>query len=539
MADFNLGTSLTQNWDARGRVFYTDENGNKVDLNTPFLERVGNRLKAMAFNAGRWLTNENTESQDYKDKVSLLTGLVTMPFGMGKSATGALATKLTPRFGDKIANLAANSAGGGLVGGGAEGLTRGYLNNENMLKTGLQDAGLGFTLGLIGGAGGGYIGKSIAKRGLLNNEQAKTNYIYDYLTGLNSDKQKKELDEFRRLWSSGYNTRSEKPEIQFDLLADEFNAPENIPLTKTDNFKNWYGKSKTVDESGKPLTLSHGSVNTFDTFNKELASPESDLGAAFYFTNSASDVNSNYYGGGPDFDNKVVRLAERLADEEDIAYDIAKERAREELMGEPSKIDAYLKMENPLYIGKNETQLFDYDTYRQKAIDQYGLNPNDFDDIDAFEDEVRASIDAIFYDEPYNLTNNLYDILDSNDVEKVQGVITDTFYNGGTNFENLKSRLNDLYLENLETGDFVGNEVARRIVENLGYDGIIDSTVSKKFNMNLNPDTTHYVVFDPTQIKSVNNQGTFDANNPNIYKSILPIGGVSLFNLLQNKKDKI
>ena len=207
MADFNLGTSLTQNWDARGRVFYTDENGNKVDLNTPFLERVGNRLKAMAFNAGRWLTNENTESQDYKDKVSSVTGLVTMPFGMGNAATGALANKLVPRFGQKIANLAANSAGGGLIGGGAEGLTRGYLNKENMLKTGLQDAGLGFTLGLIGGTGGGYIGKLAAKRGLYNNPLAMQSYLDDYIAGLDnnapmgkSSRFSKELSEYQRLW---------------------------------------------------------------------------------------------------------------------------------------------------------------------------------------------------------------------------------------------------------------------------------------------------------------------------------------------------
>lgn len=48
-----------------------------------------------------------------------------------------------------------------------------------------------------------------------------------------------------------------------------------------------------------------------------------------------------------------------------------------------------------------------------------------------------------------------------------------------------------------------------------------------------------WIVYEPEQIKSVNNLGTFDPSNPNIYKSILPIGGASLFNLLQNKEDKI
>lgn len=482
--------------------------------------------------------NHKKEMAKLYGGAALQIGSAFIPGTLGLKAAGGAIKALTPYVGKKIAENVATGTISGLASGAVEGLGRGLMEGENPLKTMVSDATLGTLFGGAFGLAGGKIGKKLAEKNLQNNNIAPQKYFDDYVAGLaKSDTLgkvspfSKEFGKFRGL-RDGFTPVSKN-------TGSEFNAPENIPLTKTDNFKNWYGESKTIDESGKPLILSHGSVNTFDTFKKDLASPESDLGAAFYFTDSASDVNANYFGGGPDFDNKVARLAERLADEEDIAYDIAKERARNELMGQPSKIDAYLKMENPLYIGKNETQLFDYDTYRQKAIDQYGLNPNDFDDIDAFEDEVQASLDNIFYDEPYELTNNLYDILDSDDVEKVQGVIADTFYDGGTSFENLKSRLNDLYLANPETGDLVGNEVARRIVENLGYDGIIDSTVSKKFNMNLNPDTTHYVVFDPTQIKSVNNQGTFDPTNPNIYKSILPIGGASLFNLLQNKEDKI
>jgi hypothetical protein len=41
------------------------------------------------------------------------------------------------------------------------------------------------------------------------------------------------------------------------------------------------------------------------------------------------------------------------------------------------------------------------------------------------------------------------------------------------------------------------------------------------------------VVFDPNQIKSVNNQGTFDPTNPNIYKSVL--SGLGLYELLRGK----
>ena len=52
----------------------------------------------------------------------------------------------------------------------------------------------------------------------------------------------------------------------------------------------------------------------------------------------------------------------------------------------------------------------------------------------------------------------------------------------------------------------------------LGYDGIIDKTVSMKFpGAGLNQNSEHYVVFEPTQIKSAtDNIGTFDPQNPDI-----------------------
>ena len=495
-------------------------------------------------NINRYYENERKQIDNDLNKylakqytgAALQIGSAAIPGSAGLRLGAGAIKALTPHLGKAIATEVGSGLAGGLASGAVEGFGRGLMEQKNPIKTAVQDGTIGLVTGGLGGTAIGKARQLLDRRALGNNTLAPEQYFADYVEGLSNNAPLGQVSRFDK-GLADFRTAKDGNTVArtgtlFDLISGE------SPQIDTPAFKNWYGKSKTVDKSGQPLKLSHGSVNTFDTFKKDLASPESDLGAAFYFTNSASDVDANYFGGGPDFDNKVARLAERLAVEEDIAYDIAEERARNELMGQPSKIDAYLKMENPLYIGENETQLFDYDTYRQKAIDQYGLNPNDFDDINAFEDEVNATIDTIFYDEPYYLTNNLYDILDSDDVEKVQGVITDSFYNGGINFENLKSRLNDLYLTNPETGDLVGNEVTRRIVENLGYDGIIDSTVSKKFNMNLSPDTTHYVVFNPTQIKSVNNQGTFDPTNPNIYKTIAPFGTIPLFNLLKQDNNQ-
>ncbi len=88
---------------------------------------------------------------------------------------------------------------------------------------------------------------------------------------------------------------------------------------------------------------------------------------------------------------------------------------------------------------------------------------------------------------------------------------------GGIDIEQLKANINNLYLED-SNGNLVGNEVTRQIIESLGYDGIIDNTVSTKFNMNLEEGTTHYIVFKPNQIKSITNQNPTD--NPDIRYSL-------------------
>lgn len=51
--------------------------------------------------------------------------------------------------------------------------------------------------------------------------------------------------------------------------------------TESTYFKNWFDNSHVVDETGKPLIVYHGSVQTFDTFDKDKASPEGNMGAGF------------------------------------------------------------------------------------------------------------------------------------------------------------------------------------------------------------------------------------------------------------------
>lgn len=264
--------------------------------------------------------------------------------------------------------------------------------------------------------------------------------------------------------------------------------------------------SKAVDESGNLKILYHGTASgEFSIFDKSKGSVEGDFGSGFYFTDNEADVSEHYEGGGPDFDNKVARRAEQIEQEEDIDYEEAEERAREELFKGSHKFQVYLNVENPAVVG--ETMLFDNESY----LEQY--NEEDYEDYDDYIADVEQNLAD-------DIENIIWEVEKNVDVYSTDG-LADVLYNayseGGIGIEELKSRINELYLEDSE-GNFVGNEVTRQIIESLGYDGIIDPTVSTKWNMDIEEGTTHYIVFKPNQIKAITNQNPTD--NPDIHKSI-------------------
>ena len=288
---------------------------------------------------------------------------------------------------------------------------------------------------------------------------------------------------------------------------------------RTPNFKEWAGDwendpanaTKVLDENGEPLVVHHGTVGgEFYIFNRDFASVEGDMGAGFYFTNSSDDVSRNYEGGGPDFENKVARRAERIQSDEDISYEEAEKRAREELFTEANLFDVFLDMKYPAEV-KNTLLFTDED------IDSEITDDIDEDDTEAWDEARESALE--------DLASRIIDRVDAEgyDVkqEDLGSLVFDAFFDGGINIPALQEKLNDLYIEDSE-GNLAGNEVMRLIIDELGYDGIIDSTVSKKFkNMNLSPDTTHYIVFNPTQIKSAtDNVGTYDRANPDIRYSV-------------------
>lgn len=314
----------------------------------------------------------------------------------------------------------------------------------------------------------------------------------------------------------GVFSNAKKSDIQYSLSEDSEGNAVSPAVQKR------FGNSKAVDENGSLKVLYHGTPSgEFTIFDKTKGSIEGDFGSGFYFTDNEADVETNYEGGGPDFENKVARRAEQIEADEDIDYDEAEQRAREELYKGSNKFEVYLNIENPAIVG--ETILFEQESY----LENY--DPDDYDDYD----EYLAEVEQLVADDIENIVWEVEKNVDLYSTDGISEVLYDAYYEGGIGIEELKARINELYLEDSE-GNLAGNEVTRQIIESLGYDGIIDNTVSSKFsNMGLEEGTTHYIVFKPNQIKSITNQNPTD--NPDINlslsdkKDIAPTGKYNVY----------
>ena len=192
------------------------------------------------------------------------------------------------------------------------------------------------------------------------------------------------------------------------LFSKEAKTDINTPA-----FKAWFGDSKVVDESGKPLVVYHGTNADFDTFDRGKASSAYGSKYGFYFANK--EVAEDYG------DVKPFYLA----------------------MKKPYEVD----VENEI----NEL-LFDYDgDVAEAEADGYRISH--------WRGETREDFEAT---------------------------------------DSATSYLDDNY-----------DDIFARAEEN-GADGIIVRGTDGSFD---------YVVFEPNQIKSIYNRGTWDAGNDNVYYS--------------------
>lgn len=276
--------------------------------------------------------------------------------------------------------------------------------------------------------------------------------------------------------------------------------------------------------SGQPVVVEavHGTTADFTVFSRAKASVEGNMGAGFYFTNNAADASSNYAGFGPDLTNKIQREKERLQQDQDLdealedldddAQDAEIERRAHEryAVNQGLSMPVFVRFDSPLVLGGPGETFLDF----ERSFDDGAESGRLHDLLTALRE---VSSEGLFDMDLAAAETALYEeSLDSDGLMASEAI------------ETLNKAL--VYASDLDSGDACSGEIVRMTLERMGFDGIIDQTVSSKFGVdakqtkpmaNVTRDTVHFIAFKPTQIKSaIGNNGDYDPQNPDIRFSL-------------------
>lgn len=228
------------------------------------------------------------------------------------------------------------------------------------------------------------------------------------------------------------------------------------PMLDQENpaFKKWFGDSKVVDTGGKPLVVYHG---------------------------TGADVKEDFA-----FDTR--KIGERGTSLGHGFYFTTDESTASGYKGRDggTVVQAYLSMKKPLDLDAPRLSVAQLKKVINKAIDiEIKENSSDLSDY-------RDSFISNFTD-TYSMSR-----------DKAVAEVAQQLFEG-----------NDKAVEQLsEMSNVLGNKttIPAAVRETLGYDGI----KSEGYDNKGSEGGTIYVAWFPEQIKSVNNRGTFDPNDPRI-----------------------
>ena len=280
------------------------------------------------------------------------------------------------------------------------------------------------------------------------------------------------------------------------------------PIANPANFNIFIEGSRVTDNDepvspeNPPKKIFRGDTRYFEEYEAQENANEYDWGKGFYLSDDYEDVAENYQSRGADLTNRIDREAEQLAQDEDIDYDEAREKVRKQYEQEDIIREFYLSIKEPVIIGGEKETFFDYTEEYDEETDEYGEPQGKMLDLIYGIENYLADIGADEYTQA--ITGRLYEEAIDNgglSASQVEDIVR------GTEEAN--------YLIDYESG---AGEMLSSVFGSIGFDGIIDHRAGTKFkNMNMNPDTTHYIVFNSEQAKSVDNKGSWGVSNKNFY----------------------
>ena len=274
---------------------------------------------------------------------------------------------------------------------------------------------------------------------------------------------------------------------------------EGKDLTATPEFGKWFGGS-AVQKNGQPVVVHHGTARgKFEVFDTQRVDKSALYGPGFYFTEDPNVAKS--------YTTKVgeVRLDRSLTDQE-----WADLRNARKTLADADRGD----IEEVLRAGVSHQRLAEH--YGQTLADKLAdlqphvsaayLNIKDPFNVDArVSDRVRARIlDAAREEFTHKPTGN----------QLVDDVL-------GKKGENILRAIGEAktgqdIFEALSSGPITTARArAGSVLRKAGFDGVTHVGGGRFDPMDANRHRV-WIAFEPTQIKSVKNRGTFDPNNPNI-----------------------
>lgn len=232
------------------------------------------------------------------------------------------------------------------------------------------------------------------------------------------------------------------------------------------NFWRWFGDSKVVDEQGRPLVVYHQTSETFNTFERgrdKAGKYDYETPGGFFF--KSSDRNIGIAGN--------IQMPVYLKAEKTITFDNRQQLQKywsENIDGYADLLKQYQNVDKD-YNARVDNIESDMD----KAID-------DLENSESYKNATDA--------QQYQMRSDLMDSFDST-------ALFDEWRNAANKIaEQMKQLVND-YVS--------ANNIEMVKLEN-------DSgAIGKKT-------TDSFIVFEPNQIKSVDNRGTYSADTGNIYK---------------------
>lgn len=300
-------------------------------------------------------------------------------------------------------------------------------------------------------------------------------------------------------------------------------TPPGPEITETEPFKKWFGESKVVDADGKPKIVFHGSEKAgfvvFDTYGKGKTQ-----GTGAFFTDEERNA-STYSGTRNDVD--FPTKAEVLKDPQKFGFDVTEWDERV-WISDPDGNEVEAEGAEDKY---DEEKIA---AFMEPMIDDW-LTSGSFG-VERGNYSVYLSLQNPMI---YNANGANWDSLGEEEVYQVKdenGEMVEFFYSHEEAESFVEENPDEIYEIVAEPlpGSQTTDEIVREAKEYGDYDGVIFENISDEgpHGHGYGIESTVYVVFKPTQIKSVQNRGGFDPKSNSILEqrnrgSIqFPAGGV-------------